>query len=113
WWDNLVIAEGHYHGGYFNDEYFDGETSPDPDLVPAWTGEPNNSSSTLSHTPAVEVSNGWSTDRWSVSGERSLRVPETVQGGGRNLLLSSLFDFPGRVNGFSGIYGAHEVVNSV
>ena len=71
WWDNMVIAESHYDG-----EYFDGDHSPDPDLAPSWTGAPNASASILSHVPGV--ANGWSTDLWSASGERSLWVPKTA-----------------------------------
>lgn len=58
--------------------YFDGSTSPDPYLTPSWTGAPNESESVLHATPVTGVSNGWSTDQWAVSGERSLRVPEDV-----------------------------------
>lgn len=42
WWDNLTIVEGTYTGGYF-----DGDTSPFPDLIPSWTGAANASASVL------------------------------------------------------------------
>lgn len=40
WWDDLVIVEGVYTGGYFDGTYKD-----DPDLIVSWTGTPNGSSS--------------------------------------------------------------------
>jgi hypothetical protein len=45
WWDDLVIVEGTYTGGYFDGTYHD-----DPDLTVAWNGTPNASTSTALDT---------------------------------------------------------------
>lgn len=74
WYDALTVTSGVYNGPGFN-----GNASPDTDLVASWTGTVNNSASILTGTqPAVVGANSGSTilrsAQWASKGTYSLRI---------------------------------------
>ena len=78
WWDNVIIVEGVYLGGYF-----DGRTSPDSDLIPAFETVGGVVQSKLSGlVPAGQsfsIENGKAilSSKWSSGGTKSLKIIST------------------------------------
>lgn len=71
---------------------FNGSYSPDPDLIPSWTGAPNASESILTATRPAGYAAGWQSGQWAAHGTKSLRVPpgagETISPAGRVMLIT-------------------------
>ena len=85
--------------------YFDGGSSPDPDLTPAWTGAANASPAVLTGVGVASSGANYGTRQfqsslWAASGGKSTRLINTVASGERMAFLagdfSTLIVQPGR-----------------
>lgn len=71
----ITVTRPIYEYAVANGPYFDGNTSPSPDLVAAWVGTADANPSTLSGTNVAGVTGGVRSTEWSASRDASLFVP--------------------------------------